>query len=196
MKLTDLKKRPDSPEEAQQRIDYLQAEKQKVSQKVADLEDEVEALEDEAANVAFADQLEQTSNSGNTFRKLANKRNELTAKKGAFEKLESHLKEARKQKTLAMAQQKRNEAQKLNEEAASIEKERDKLLKKLEEVENCTFVPYIRTWSGQPLETMSTEFSRKLVPPKSERLRNQAQSLIKEAEQLERQTKSAKQPVS
>ncbi len=197
MKLNDLIKKPDTLEEAEQRIKDLQAEKAKLQDKISSLDDEIEALQDETGETSLQDALEGTSNSGNKFRTLRNKQNERDAKLKGLEKIEGYIQKAEKDKILAKAQQKRTEAKKLNKEASQIEDETNNHLKALQEIQGCEYVPFVRTQNKSvPLAAVSTEISKKYVTPKSERLRRQAEGLIKEAEQLEKQTKSAKQEQS
>lgn len=197
MKLSDLINKPNSPEQAEEKITAWKEEKSKIQNRIEELTSEVANIEEEASEAALKDSVEATSNSGNVQRRLQNKQNELNAKEKALSKVQYHLENAEKEKLLSMAAEKRKEAQKLDDEAEGIEKEAEKHLKKLEEIQGCKYVPFINTWTGAPMETIDRNITQDYVSPQSEILRRQANQLKKQASELEnkaeKQAQSAKQ---
>ena len=193
MKLSDLINKPNSPEQAEEKITAWKEEKSKIQNRIEELTSEVANIEEEASEVALKDSLEGTSGSGNVQRRLQNKQNELNAKEKALSKVQYHLENAEKEKLLSMAAEKRKEAQKLDDEAEGIEKEAEKHLKKLEEIQGCKYVPFINTWSGQPLEVIDNSITKDYVSPQSEILRGQANQLKKKASELEKKAEKTAQ---
>ena len=194
MKLSDLTKKPATPDEAEQRIKDLQEEQSKLQNKIETLDGEISNLQNEAGESSLQDALEGTSQTGQIRRKLWNKEVERNGKAQALDKIEGHIQKAEREKLQAQAKVKRDEARKLNDEAESIEKEAEKHLKALRDIQQCEFVPFIRTQTpGMPLETLTDDTRAKLIVPRSETLRRQAEHLINQAEQLESQAKGAKQ---
>ncbi len=194
MKISDLVQKPGTTEEAQQKIDSLRQEHEKLNGKIQTLDEEVRALQHEAGESSLQDALEGTSTTGAVRRKLWNKEKEMEAKKQALQKIEGHIRKAEREKILAEAQQKRKKANRLSKEAEGIEKERDKHLKELQRIEGCEFTPYINTRAPHiPIEATSNEIAEKYVEPLTSRLRRQAEGLTQEAERLEKQVQGAKQ---
>jgi len=187
----NFRKKATTKSEANEKIEYLKSEKDKLNSRVSELNTEVANLKEEAGDVALSDALEGTSNSGNKFRTLRNKESERDAKLQAISKLDAFFSDAQTEKIEADASEKRQEADSLENQAAKIESKRAKLLEQLQEVEGCEFVPFVRTMP--PAGTaVNNATASKYITPRSEVLRMQAERLNSEAKQLESRAQSAK----
>jgi chromosome segregation ATPase len=189
MKIQEIFKTSNSPEEAQQKVESLKKEQEKLQNRISELDVETQTIENEAGEAALQDSLEGTSSSGAIRRKLWNKEKERESKQQALQKIQGYISRAEKEVTLARAKQKRKEAEQLRKQAEKHETRTNELLKQLSEHEGCEYVPYKpATAPGVYADAKSYKI------PHSQALKEQAAALENEASHLERHAQGAKQP--
>ena len=184
MKLSELLKKPESLEAAENNLNQLHQEKEKLSGKLEGLDKEIQELKAKAGDEALQDSISGTQTAKATYQSIREKEAEKEATAAAIDKLDGHMEQARKNKLAAKAKAKRKEAAELQTELNGLLKERDKLLAKIKEIEGCEYVPIIQT-TPPPGTLQSPELRKKRITPASEWKQIKINKLYIEAQSLE-----------